>query len=132
LPYPATAAVSSSVTNAAALAGRVVTSFAMPRATSARTGSGTASTGGAANWCACRSRSVSVSVNGRKPVTHKKNTHVAAYTSVAGVAGAPCHCSGAMYAGVPPECPLWPDRSAMPKSTSLLWLFGCTSTLPGL
>ena len=66
------------------------------------------------------------------PVTHSKNTQVAAYTSVAGEAGAPAHCSGAMYAGVPTICPAAPERRAMPKSISLLRPSPSTMTLAGL
>jgi hypothetical protein len=64
-------------------------------------------------------------------VTHSKNTQVAAYTSVAGDAGSPFHCSGAMYAGVPDRAPS-PEKPAIPKSISLLSPSAWTTTLAGL
>ncbi len=104
----------------------------MPAATRGRSGAGTRDTGGSAYRCRSRTSSVVGAEYGRVPVTHRKKTHVAAYTSVGGAAGAPFHCSGAMYDGVPTVCPLWPVSRAMPKSTSLLRRLGCTRTLPGL
>src|SRR5690606_27643277 len=98
LPYAAAAADSSHVTNAAAPGGRSAGSFAVPLATRGRRGSGTSatSTGAVRCWFISATRSPA---NGRRPVTHSTNTHVAAYTSAAGVAGSPRHCSGAMYRG---------------------------------
>jgi hypothetical protein len=52
--------------------------------------------------------------------------------SVAGVAGAPFHCSGAMYSGVPAAGAFFPAFTATPKSVSLLSPTPSTSTFSGL
>ena len=52
--------------------------------------------------------------------------------SVAGVAGSPFHCSGAMYSGVPPTGARSPALTATPKSVSLLLPAPSTSTFSGL
>ncbi len=54
--------------------------------------------------------------------------------SQAGVAGAPVHCSGAMYRGVPDTTVSAPSPTgvAMPKSASLLSPAPSTSTFSGL
>ena len=45
---------------------------------------------------------------------------MAAYTSLAGVAGVPPNCSGGAYLMVPAGTGLSPARAAIPKSVSLL------------
>lgn len=77
-PYPATAAVSSSATNPAAVDGRSAGSLAMPLAISVRTASGASSTGIGAFWCWYISTARSVARYGRCPVRHSKKTVVAA------------------------------------------------------
>ena len=57
---------------------------------------------------------------------------VAAYTSPAGLAGAPENCSGGAYANVPAAPGRSPARAAIPKSVSLLAPSPSTSTLSGL
>ena len=52
--------------------------------------------------------------------------------SVAGLAGAPAHCSGAMYSGVPATGTWLPCRTATPKSDSLQLPSPSTSTFSGL
>jgi len=69
--------------------------LAIPLAISGRNGSGTSATGAGALRCDRRSSAIPPS-NGRRPVTHSKNTQVAAYTSVTGVTGSDRHCSGAI------------------------------------
>ncbi|MBD2895647.1 hypothetical protein amrb99_45860 [Actinomadura sp. RB99] len=94
-PYASRAVRSRSSTNAAAPGGRSAGSFAMPRATRSRSGSGTVSTGTGPVRCA-RISSARPPPNGRRPLTHSTNTQVAEYTSDAGVAVCRSHCSGAM------------------------------------
>ena len=57
---------------------------------------------------------------------------VAAYTSLAGLAGAPVNCSGGAYASVPAGIGRSPARAAMPKSVSLLTPAPSTRTFSGL
>jgi hypothetical protein len=52
--------------------------------------------------------------------------------SLAGVAGSPFHCSGAMYKGVPATGAFLPALTATPKSVSLLPPTPSTSTFSGL
>ena len=57
---------------------------------------------------------------------------MAAYTSVAGLAGLPVNCSGGAYASVPAGIGLSPARAAIPKSVSLLAPSPSISTFSGL
>ena len=57
---------------------------------------------------------------------------VAAYTSVAGLAGLPVNCSGGAYASVPAGIGLSPARAAIPKSVSLLAPAPSIRTFSGL
>ena len=52
--------------------------------------------------------------------------------SLIGLAGAPCHCSGAMYSGVPATDPCLPALTATPKSASLLLPEASTRMFSGL
>lgn len=95
-PYAARATPSSSTTKASAFSGRCSGCFANPRRISGRTGSGASDSGTGASMCWTASSAKFSPAKGLCPVRHSKKVAVAAYTSAAGEAGSPCHCSGAM------------------------------------
>ena len=94
--YAARATPSSSVTKASAFSGRCSGCLARPRRISGRTGSGASVSGTGASMCWTASSAKFSPSYGLRPVRHSKKVAVAAYTSAAGEAGRPCHCSGAM------------------------------------
>ena len=77
--------------------------------------------------------------NGRCPVIASYSMTPTAYQSAGGAGGAPCACSGAMYAGVPASMPatvspaLGPRKAVTsPKSSTTTLPAWVTSTLDGL
>ena len=101
-----------------ALCGLLAGSFAMPCAMSGASLASTRSSGSAPLTC-CSCSAARSPENGGSPVRHSKNTPVAAYTSLAGLAESPSHRSGARYDGVPTACISSAASAAIPKPVSL-------------